>query len=448
MNERQLQNLLDQIAQEEIPDDMDLWNEIQTRVATPTRRHVKPPLRVSKYLLIAAILLVVSSTYAVYQVTRHGGDTGIVGVSEANLITDLNMTQTLADADVNATLNWAYADGHRIAIGWTVDHADNLVVPPISTIRLYDETGNEFGTADFLRGGGGGGGGGGGRTIFGSTASFDATHITGSPETLNLRLVMDFTQSNDSMMGGSGTSGGGGSGGGSSDSSATPAPTPIPRIPIEPFTMEFDFSVPFIPAVKIAEPLTAEANGITITLTDVSYAPSVTLGTLCFTRPESDPALVWRPNIQTEINGILMSTGGMYLPEGASEADPEICGELVILAPLKIQTDTLRLKIDHIQTEADYSAANLETFSQLAADAGFEIEILKIKPDEMPDMKGEGNILFYLDSDPEEGTTVIRIVKVPDEIGDNYYGVLQNLQDQAFRQIIAGPWTFEVDLTQ
>jgi hypothetical protein len=222
-------------------------------------------------------------------------------------------------------------------------------------------------------------------------------------------------------------------------------PTAVPLIPVAPFTTEFEFSVPFIPAVKVDQPLTSTANGITMTLTDLSYAPSATLGNLCFTRPESDPSLVWRPNIRMEIDGILMDAGGLYPPDGAPEDAPEICGELVILAPLKVQTDTVRLTIDRIQTYSDYSDDNIETFKQLAIDAGFEVEFQKLKPDEMPEMKGEGNILFYLGATIDH-TTVAKILKVPDDIGDNYYGVLQDLQDQAFTQIVEGPWTFEVKL--
>ncbi|HEX2619816.1 MAG TPA: hypothetical protein VHL11_06705, partial [Phototrophicaceae bacterium] len=160
IEERQIQQLLEQIATQEIPDNMDLWNEIQAKLETPAKRPVKPVIRLSKYLIIAAILLVVSTAYAVLQSTGHGGDSGLVGVGEANLITDLNMVNSLDSADVNVNLAWAYADGHRIAVGWTVDYADTLDVPYPTAIHLYDENGHEFGGASFLRGGGGGGGGG------------------------------------------------------------------------------------------------------------------------------------------------------------------------------------------------------------------------------------------------------------------------------------------------
>ncbi len=447
---QELQQILDAIAGEEIPETMNLWQDIRDRVTVPAAQPVRPVLRLSKVVLLLGILLIASTAaYAVYQAAQHGGDQGIMGVSEANLITDLNLTQTLEDADVNITLKWAYADGHRIALGWEVDHAEGLGVPFPNAIRLFDREGNEFGPADFLRGGGGGGGGGGGRIIFGSTASFDATGIGDNPAELNLRAMLEFTSDNlpteITGVGGSGGSGGGGAGSGSDDSNAV-SPTALPEpVRIAPFTIEYEFTVPFIPAIRVTGTQQVETSGVTMTLSNLSYAPSVTLGQLCFNSPEVGKR--WYPIIQMQVGDLVMDTGGFYPPddltfERLAELE-EVCGELVILAPLKVQADTVTLRIDRLQTDFVLTPERLDAFRQALIDAGIDFELFELEPGESGvDLKGEGPYTMFLDN-----RTVLQIRQMPDLAGEtDPYSQVYRLIDDSLRDVLPGPWGFTLDL--
>lgn len=286
MDNQSLHNLLDDLAKQEIPDKMNLWNNIEKRLPAA---HKRPPTRQSLRFSTAILTLVialafVTGAYAVYQSQFVNlGDPGIVSASAEDLITPLELTQSHPDADVNLKLQWGYADGNRIAVGWEVDYSTAYLQPGILSVELLDADGNQFSYADFLRGGGGGGGGGPERASFGSTTSWDATGISADTESLELTVVFTMVGVSDSptMLGGRGGFGGGGGGGGGS--AAAPEATEEPeRQVVTPHEFSFDITLPFIPAVEGAsEPVTVTAGDIPITLRDIRYAPSVTLGELC-----------------------------------------------------------------------------------------------------------------------------------------------------------------------
>lgn len=115
MNERELHNILESIAQEEIPDDMQLWHKIESRLNTPNTRRTTGLNRLGRaavYLLAA--LALTTAGYAFYQqLIQVGGDPGIIAVQD--LVTPIDQTQRHPTQDVNVTIKWV---GHpaRIAI--------------------------------------------------------------------------------------------------------------------------------------------------------------------------------------------------------------------------------------------------------------------------------------------------------------------------------------------
>ncbi|MBK9123879.1 MAG: DUF4179 domain-containing protein [Chloroflexi bacterium] len=355
MNDRDLARLLDAIASEEIPDDMNLWNDIKAQLnelpAVPARRTASA---LSRIAAVFAVLLIAGSVYAVYQViTTRGGDPGIMAVDD--LVTPLNLVQSSPSDDVNITVDWAYADGHRIAVGWTVDYASELDVPQ-PTFVLTDGEGTAFGPADFLRGGGGGGGGDGERNTFGSVTSFDATGIKGAPESLMLSLTATFDPANGpgEITGGGG---GGGSGGGGSAGQTPPEP-----VEIAPFTVTFEFEVPFFRARETSVPGSVDDAGITVTLESLTYAPSVSIGRLCYTLPDDAPGL--RPHFAVNAQGF--ETAAFSPDDGdiASMSGAPICGDLLVYQPAETATGRLEIVIDRFQTEAEITR---ESFDALVA---------------------------------------------------------------------------------
>jgi hypothetical protein len=116
MNDRLIKHALHDIAQQEIPDDMkSLWPAIQARMERKTTRRV---LRLTRFGWVTAIivfsLMIGAGAYAFYQFGQ-GGDPGLSHLDE-DLITSIDQSVTIDG--VTVTLDWVYADEHRIALAY------------------------------------------------------------------------------------------------------------------------------------------------------------------------------------------------------------------------------------------------------------------------------------------------------------------------------------------
>jgi hypothetical protein len=418
-NEEKARTLLKHLA-EEIPDDMDLWNDIQ-RKAKPAFTERRPAQRSLRTVLITAAILVmiVGSAYAVYQTLNiNASDPGLQNV--ADLLTPLNLTQSLPDDDVNVTLVWAYADGHRVAVAFEIDYANTLLVPTLVTGRLTDTSGTEYTSAQFLGFGGGGGGGGGERAFYGSTLSFDTTGITGNPESLSLHLILraDHTENAAEMGGGSG---GGGGGGGSAQSDIFTT--------VEPFELTFDFEVPFIAARRSEDTVTQTVNGLSMSLSGVSVAPSVTLGRLCYDLP--DDGRDWRPAL-VRLDGEGIREDGGFMPDETLISE-QTCGNLTLFTP-NLRGDTLLVEIPYLLAQADYTQERADQFLEAMRARGFEVEL-----NPPPSNHSDTSVGV-----PEPGWNFI-INQVPEDLQTvDYYPIVYAMQIEAFYDRIEGPWRFEV----
>ncbi len=289
MDERLISQALQDQARKDIPEDMNLLPDMQVKMARLSRRTARS--RVT--WLVAAALTMLALTvvaYAASQLLQDTHDPGLRGASEADLVTNLNLEQTIDGVTVE--LNYAYADSNRISIG--LSSQGTVAVDKgyrFGEARLSDDAGHEF-TQMFGGGGGGGGGSAGEPTKTYSMVwelSLDPSAISGSPESLKLHLETTVEQINVGgvMMLGSG--GSGGSGGGSdaeagnaeapAEALAVYTPEPAEKV-IGPFT--FDFTIPFYPA-QVVEPQQAiSANDHTVTLNRVAVAPSLLRSQICF----------------------------------------------------------------------------------------------------------------------------------------------------------------------
>lgn len=423
-NEEKVRTLLKHLA-EEIPNDMDLWNDIQ-RKAQPALHTARIPVqRNLRVVLIAAAILVmmVGAVYAVYQALQNGAaDPGLQNV--ADMVTPLNLTQSLPDNDVNVTLIWAYADGHRVSVAFEIEYPNELAVPQVVTGRLTDASGTEFPEAQFLGFGGGGGGGGEERSYFSSTLSFDTTGIFGNPDTLSLRLLLRADYPADTLDTGAGSGGGGGGGGGGSS-------LPDTFTIVEPFELTFDFEVPFIPARRSEETITQTVRGLSMTLSNVSFAPSVTLGRVCYDLP--DDGRDWQPALVVVEGEGVRNIGG-FTPDEAV-VDEHRCGNITLFT-LDVRGDTLNVEIPYLLAQADYTQERADQFLAAMRSRGFELEL-------NPPQLDHGDIT---DGVPEPGWSFI-INQAPEDLQTvDYYPIVYAMQIEAFYDRIEGPWRFEVQL--
>lgn len=413
MNEQQLRTALNLIAEEEIGENSDMWNQIQSSLPDVTSRRFSRWNQVGRMAAVFIAVIVISTVgYALYQM-GIGGDPGLISVSDR--VTPLDLTASVNGYDVNIKIPYAYADGHRIAVWWEVDHAPNLIVG-WPTLRLFDAGGNEFGYADFLGGGGGGGGGSEDRVMFGSQVSFDATGIEGNPESLELRLVVELGSidpgaSREYMPGTGGGSGGGG--GGTAAEGQTPQLTPVP-----PTNFEFTFAVPFIPAVKFTDVQSQTANDLEMTISELSYAPSITLAQICFDLPDEQE---WAPFIPdtTIIIPEPLNAASFFAAEDPNEKGQR-CGNLSIMTPLPYDEEnkTFTLTVTRLESWQNMTPELMEEFRLRAAEQGFEI---KIQPG------------------PKIG---FEVVKYPDNLQGDYNFLVNEILQDVVGDRVEGPWEF------
>lgn len=393
-----LQHLLEDIAQQEIPDDMNLWNDIQEQLEKPAPRRSRTMMGAIRLAAILLLVMIPAVAYGFYQ-TFDGGDPGLEQVEEAGLVTEIGATQTQGDVEI--TLDWAYADAHRIAVAYTITQPDDA--PQVSfsgQSRLLDQQGNVLTNNSF-------GGGGGDGSIFEGTTNFDTDFINGTPDTLDLRLELVLAQSTE-MISGGGFGGGGGGGG-----TAPPdAPPPMPE-GFEPFgTFIFDFTVPYIPATIIEPMETITVNETPIRLESVSAAPSMTLIRFCY--PPLDITKDFQLDLILTVDGTKRNSfGHETLPNNQGET----CTTVRVPAPYNESESEWTLTIRRIQSMPVFTEAELEaTFAELGYP---QIDVTVY----------EGGGFGIETSDVPEGTDLQTVIEA---------GL------RPFREVIEGPWVFTI----
>ncbi|MCU0465090.1 MAG: DUF4179 domain-containing protein [Anaerolineae bacterium] len=416
MDQNSLHNLLDDLAKQEIPDTMNLWNDIEKRLPMAQKLPAaRPALRFSTTVLtLIFALALVTGAYAVYQSQFVNVDPGIEGARTENLITPLELTQSHPEDDVNLTLLWGYADGNRIAVGWEVDYSHDYLQPGILTVQLFDAEGNLFDYADFGYSLYGSGSGGSQRASFNRATSWDATAITDDTESLDLTVVVR-------MVGYSNTGFSTPMGGVDSGSAGSPEATEEPeRERVTPHKFSFNITLPFIPVVEAAEePVTVTAADIPITIRDIRYAPSMTLGKVCFRAGDLPPYhLLILPSIPS-----FQSLNIEYPPDFSDDWTTE-CYTMTLLGVTADEDGVLRVHIVRLTHFLfDVPDDRWEAFQAALAESGIPVEI-------------EREPRGYTTSIPSEGVEpTLEQWLMLDEMMANY------LHDS-----IPGPWVFEIPL--
>jgi uncharacterized protein YgiM (DUF1202 family) len=187
MDKQQLSRQLHRLAQEEIPDTMNLWPRLQGQL----KRKSKPRSFSFAYALSAFVMISLVGIGGFIAFRGASVTTGeAVSPSQAS---DLNIVQTIGG--VTMSLDWAYADAHLISVQYSVIYnPQEVTLPDFGMVSLR--------TADGLilpqdnNGGGGGGGGGDDTSVrFTNQVNFDASAIQGNPESLDLVLLVQYQES-------------------------------------------------------------------------------------------------------------------------------------------------------------------------------------------------------------------------------------------------------------
>lgn len=284
---------------------LDLWRA----------RHPVAAAALAAVALLAFVGAALALSAALAQLIRQ--DAGLRAVFDSDQGTELNLSQTIGDYTV--TLKWAYADGNRLTVGYTIAGAPGVEytnlqafsnrlllqgAPPVELPGMFG-VGNVFSYelpyASNQVG-----------NVSAHSYTFDLTVLDPVPNVLNLRLelevygvtVLKRTQipdPSDEALWGHGT----------------------------PFVFEFSLPVDKMARV-LAEPQTATDQGIAITLKRVTVTPSQTRLVLCYEAP--DPTRQWTLIPHLTASGELVEGGG-GVREVASEAG-QTCNEFVYNAAM------------------------------------------------------------------------------------------------------------------
>ena len=257
------------------------------RVLVPTTRLAWAGMVVAALLIFSAVAY--AGVPAVRQLFQQ--EPGLQHVEQADLVQELNLSQTVNG--VTFTLERAYADANRIAVGYSVKDPDGQRYHT-DPLTLTDADGTVFpGTTGF--------GAAGSSAIFGvelppgeeaDLLCFDAAAVEGAPAELDLRLVVEVRE----LVLPTDTQG------------PSASPTGAPAEPGEPIAVElepmppgdtvgtftFDFSVPFIPGRVAEVDQTVEAAGVAVRLERVVVTPSETRAYLRFD-PPGEVETRWTP---------------------------------------------------------------------------------------------------------------------------------------------------------
>jgi hypothetical protein len=292
-----LQHILDDIAHQHIADNVNLWPRLQSQVRPQIVPHHSLRLAWTIALVLTALLTLTTVAYALY---RAMADPGLQAVNDAGLVTDLKHTASSIPIKptavntastptrsasaapavsaltaqqigrVTVTLNWAYADESRVAIGLTVRglHPPVGVKPNylINPIVFGDDHGTLFGLdgtsqATELRPA--------------EPGTVDVTAISYQPLTANqpLHLTIDVKLGDTSvpvML-----------------PDATPRPGPVPLVTVAPLgDFQFQIDLPVYEGTLIRADQSVSANGVTISLQDIHLTPSYAEARLCYQLPD------------------------------------------------------------------------------------------------------------------------------------------------------------------
>ena len=421
MNEETLRRVLHELAEQEITDDMNLWNNIQAQLNEKPASRDHSLRRLAQAAAVVLIFLAVTTgAYALYQAIDGGDDPVLEAIQDAGLVTELNLSQTIGETTV--TLDWGYADTQTIAVHYTITGTPpaggyfaigNCNVQTSQPGGVYP--GGLYPGSVFRIGDVGNGEYANGTTAGTLNYSIDLFSQPGDeiPEEIRVRLELD-----------------------------------VNILPIAPSSGQpsvnaqwagrfvFNTSLPSIPAVITTPMETVVANDIALTLRRVAFTPSGINFHIC---PEAANEDVFENQVSAA-GGVLTAADGLAeIAPGITAMHPAIIGAMVMpednrvctwlgysiyyssaTPPLTLTVQQL-VSFDNNVSVDDEVAIFTETFAEYGIEA-------TVNASDSPGGYPELNI---------------EVISVPE--GVDYNAVYQEAWDRA-RERIEGPWVFTIEM--
>ena len=397
MNEKQFTHYLDHIAAKEIPGDMNKWPEIQARLMirrAPSRHRMRTIRRVAAVLTAAFIGLI---GYAFSQ--GLSDDPGLDHVREAGLLEPLNPTET--HDGVTVALIEGYADANRIALWLTIAPGEQPAVlwtlNPILSYANGDLLNVGFNMTPLEETDAG---------MWQMLINFDPVEPLPDHQPLDLRLTVNAGGMTVPVV----------PEGVTLETGSIPPEYMVDVPPLDPF--EFTFRLNVQKALTLTPRQIVEANGLEISLEQVTLSPSQIALRLCFDLPDGGD---WQPQVQVRVDGAVGRLAGYGLTERPDSSDTRRCADYEIMAGYTAESKTLEVDIDRLQMSESISLESLARAQERLAEQGIVIEF----------ETGKGHFGWEIQSAPEGMSE-------------------QTINEQvsaALSEQLQGPWIFTVALS-
>ncbi len=423
MDERLITQALQEIARKEIPDDMNRLPEIQQQLG----RFSRSAARSRTSWVVAAVLAMLAVSIVAYAAARllqtTPLDPGLQGASEADLLTVLNMDQTIDG--VTVTLDYAYADSNRISFALSSEGTTPWELAyRFGEMTLTDDAGHVFQT---MFGGGGGGGGGTSDSAltnysFSAQGSYDPSILTDEPDTIHLRVELPVEQW---RLGGVNAEG-------LPNAESAPAQDVLEK-KIGPFI--FDFTVPFIHGQIVEPQPSVTASGITVRLDRLVVAPSMTRGVVCID-PASEPGYVPLLSLTVDGEPVDMTQAIATLTASEGESQPG-CYDLRINQSFYQRSGEWKLSIDNLANmlPVSYGSGGSGAITDYSIDGVPEV-LAKVREKLAPGLEA-----YHIEL--TESDNSLKFSFDTSVIDQNAINMLVN---EAIREGVEGPWVFTFDV--
>jgi hypothetical protein len=327
MDKKALSQMLDSLAAQHMPSDLDMLPGIQarlkkTRSMTPLMQRRPARLIAS---LIVALLVVVTTVYAAQLLIRDPG-------LHETMVTPLNLSQT--KGDVTVTLDWAYADANRIKLAYTVTSPSK---------EIKDET------LTYV-------------TLTDRETPRDIHKFIGYASLIDIQETASHVYHAEASFFGD---------------LKNPAPTLNLRLQVM-GNYRFDFTVPFNPGLRIEKQHDVLVAGLNANLEWAIITPSMTRANVCYDTPDDEK---WIANIELAYDGQPVATEpeASYKGSGAGAnngPDERWCTEKSFLTAYDTLPDEMTFTITSLQTPTQYSEEDMQRASEVFAKYGIKTEVV------------------------------------------------------------------------
>lgn len=371
MSDEQLKQVIHRIAEQDIGDDMNRWNEIYAQLDLPKNHAVRRLSRWAAMLALFFVGLAVTglTAYAVFQMAQDMGDDGLHAIQNAGLATEIHESQTIDG--VTITLERAYADFARVMVWFTIE---GLEIPDgamqnkfVEPTVLYDD-GTPFPLSS---------GKGMGREVIDGTTYYVLTlsHQEPIPNDSMFHLRLAFDQTDYSVF---------------VPAAGGAAPTEVTLNIPEGFA--FDFVLSISAPLTLKPMIQAESAGVTLILRQLEIAPSATLSELC---ADGNLEKEWLLHMTMQFDGTTATTWGGWgiaMPKADSNGVAQ-CWDVSFAIPYIEKAETVELTawfsaeipqgVQEIPEDGKARLAELGIEGQITPiDNGFSVSVTR-KPENM-----------------------------------------------------------------